>query len=47
MIVVNASAVTPNNTGGGIHFDATPDVFDIDVYVITNSALPTSQMHTA
>ncbi|KAJ7592204.1 heme peroxidase [Mycena floridula] len=29
--VVNSSAVTPNNTGGGVHFDATPDVFDIDV----------------
>ncbi|KAJ7715824.1 heme peroxidase [Mycena metata] len=29
--VVPESAVTPNNTGGGIHFDATPDVFDVDV----------------
>lgn len=29
--VVNDSAVTPTNQGGGIHFDATPDVFDIDV----------------
>ncbi|KAJ7810992.1 heme peroxidase [Mycena olivaceomarginata] len=29
--VVPQSAVTPNNTGGGIHFDATPDVFDVDV----------------
>jgi hypothetical protein len=28
---VPQSAVTPNNTGGGIHFDATPDVFDVDV----------------
>lgn len=30
-IRVPESAVTPNNTGGGIHFDATPDVFDVDV----------------
>ncbi|KAJ7290599.1 heme peroxidase [Mycena rebaudengoi] len=29
--VVPESAVTPTNTGGGIHFDATPDVFDVDV----------------
>ncbi|KAJ6592528.1 heme peroxidase [Mycena capillaripes] len=29
--VVPESAVTPNNTGGGIHFDATPAVFDVDV----------------
>ncbi|KAJ7726756.1 heme peroxidase [Mycena metata] len=29
--VVPESVVTPNNTGGGIHFDATPDVFDVDV----------------
>ncbi|KAJ7802618.1 heme peroxidase [Mycena olivaceomarginata] len=29
--VVPQSAVTPNNTGGGIHFDATPDVFDVNV----------------
>ncbi|KAJ6509857.1 heme peroxidase [Mycena vulgaris] len=28
---VPESAVTPNNTGGGIHFDATPAVFDVDV----------------
>ncbi|KAJ7446580.1 heme peroxidase [Mycena latifolia] len=28
---VPESAVTPNNTGGGIHFDATADVFDVDV----------------
>ncbi|KAF8892846.1 heme peroxidase [Mucidula mucida] len=26
--VVNESAITPDNLGGGIHFDATPDVFD-------------------
>ncbi|KAF9040231.1 heme peroxidase [Hymenopellis radicata] len=26
--VVNESAVTPDNLGGGIHFDATADVFD-------------------
>ncbi len=25
---VNESAITPDNLGGGIHFDATPDVFD-------------------
>lgn len=29
---VPESAVTPNNTAGGIHFDASPAVFDIDVY---------------
>ncbi|KAF8181890.1 heme peroxidase [Mycena galopus ATCC 62051] len=29
--VVPESAVTPNNTGGGVHFDATPAVFDVDV----------------
>ncbi|KAJ7175157.1 heme peroxidase [Mycena crocata] len=29
--VVPESAVTPNNTGGGIHFDATADAFDTDV----------------
>ncbi|KAJ7689952.1 heme peroxidase [Mycena rosella] len=29
--VVPESAVTPNNTGGGIHFDATPAAFDVDV----------------
>ncbi|KAJ7155090.1 heme peroxidase [Mycena filopes] len=31
--VVPESAVTPNNTGGGIHFDSTPDVFDANVLV--------------
>lgn len=30
-IIVPPSAITSNNTGGGIHFDATPDVFDVDV----------------
>lgn len=29
--VVPASAVTPNNTGGGQNFDSTPTLFDIDV----------------
>jgi hypothetical protein len=29
--LVPPSAITPNNTGGGVHFDATPAVFDIDV----------------
>ncbi|KAK7050238.1 peroxidase [Favolaschia claudopus] len=29
--VVPESAVTPTNQGGGIHFDATPDIFDVDV----------------
>ncbi|KAJ7477946.1 heme peroxidase [Mycena galericulata] len=29
--VVPESAITPNNTGGGVHFDATPAVFDVDV----------------
>ncbi|KAJ7754154.1 heme peroxidase [Mycena maculata] len=29
--VVPESAVTLNNTGGGVHFDATPAVFDVDV----------------
>ncbi|ETW81281.1 heme peroxidase 8 [Heterobasidion irregulare TC 32-1] len=29
--VVPESAVTPNNTGGGVHFDVTPANFDIDV----------------
>lgn len=31
--LVPASAVTPNNTGGGIHFDITPAVFDVNVWV--------------
>jgi hypothetical protein len=29
--LVPPSAITANNTGGGVHFDATPAVFDIDV----------------
>ncbi|KAF8181865.1 heme peroxidase, partial [Mycena galopus ATCC 62051] len=29
--LVPESAVTPNNTGGGVHFDATPAMFDVDV----------------
>ncbi|KAH8812564.1 heme peroxidase [Xylogone sp. PMI_703] len=29
--VVGESAVTPNNTGGGVHLDTTPDAFDDNV----------------
>lgn len=31
MVTVPPSYITPNNTGGGVHFDATPAAFDIDV----------------
>lgn len=30
-VVVPESAEMSNDTGGGIHFDATPAVFDVDV----------------
>lgn len=37
LLLVPESAVTPDNLGGAIHFDATPGIFDHNVYASVQS----------